>query len=464
MPTTTIVALATPSGLSALAILRISGPAVADICKAVLPGFKMQPRVASLTKAVKKGETIDNLLAIYFPAPNSHTGEDVLELFPHGNPFIIRKLMEAICCVPGVQPAERGEFTERAFLNGKIDLTQAEALGDILSARDSKNLNNAHKLLSGEISGEIKALAESIKHISATLELDVDFAEDIGGVEGRELRVESGEWRVEGGEWRVESGEWRVESGEWRVESGGWRVEGILKQLQNLKKRFRVVQNELPRAVLFGAPNAGKSSLINALVNENRLLVSETPGTTRDFVEVLLHLPNGDILLTDTAGISDNTKSEIDTQAMQKTKEILEKANLKILVVDSSVPLPSEFTEWKKIADITVATHTDLEAVVSGEWLVASGPKNLGIDELRKILNDTFFPNNEHEKTWITSERQIACIKKAEECVQRAAEAGATELAAFEMREARNALFSVIGEISDESVLNAIFSSYCIGK
>ncbi|MCL2282721.1 MAG: tRNA uridine-5-carboxymethylaminomethyl(34) synthesis GTPase MnmE [Fibromonadales bacterium] len=423
--TETIVALATPPGKSAIAALRISGPAVPEICKTVLPGFKMKPRLASL---------INNHIAIFFPAPNSYTGEDVLELFPHGNPFIIRKLIEEICQVKGVRPANRGEFTERAFLNGKMDLTQAEAVGDILSAQNAKTLANAQKLLKGEISDEIKKLAETIKQISATLELDVDFAENVGG-----------------------------------VESGEWRVESVLEQLQSLRKRFKVAQNELPRAVLFGAPNAGKSSLINALLKEDRLLVSEAPGTTRDFVEVPLSLPSGDILLIDTAGLASEAQSKIDTQAMQKTKEILNKANLKILVIDGSIPLPAEFAEWEKTADMIVGTHGDLHCCrgkksFAPTAMQTSAATNFGIKELRDALDNIFFPKEESEEAWITSERQISCIKKAEECVQRAMQSGAVELAAFEMRDARNALCSVTGEISDESILNSIFSSYCIGK
>jgi len=411
----TIIALATPPGKSAIATIRISGPAVREVCKTVLPNFKMKPRTASL---------VNNIIAIYFPAPNSYTGEDVLELFPHGNPFIIRKLIEDICKIKGVRPANRGEFTQRAFLNGKMDLTQAEAVGDILSANNAKSLSNAERLLNGEISGEIKTLAETIKQISATLELEVDFAEDI--IINHDRRGNP---------------MWLPLCNE------------VLQNLQKLKTRFKSSKTELPKAVLFGAPNAGKSSLINALVKEERLLVSEAPGTTRDFVEVPLHLPGGDILLIDTAGLASEAQSEIDEQAMQKTKEVLSKANLKILVVDGSIPLPTEYEEWKEIADIIATTRTELDS-----------PTNQGIPELKQTLNATFFPKEESEEAWITSERQISCIKKAEECVQRALQAGAVEMAAFEMREARNALSSVIGEISDESVLNAIFSSYCIGK
>jgi len=236
------------------------------------------------------------------------------------------------------------------------------------------------------------------------------------------------------------------------------KLEIILQDLQRLKKRFRASQQSLPRAALFGAPNAGKSTLINTLVKEDRLLVSEIPGTTRDFVEVPLHLPGGDILLIDTAGLATEIQNEIDKQAMQKSVEILEKANLKILVVDISIPPPKEFEEWSKTADLVVETHADI-----------LGKKNICINELQAKLNSIFFPETEEsEEAWIVSERQISCIKQAEENTIRALEllkqSQAIELAAFEMREARNSLCSITGEISDESILDTIFNNYCIGK
>jgi tRNA modification GTPase len=312
-----------------------------------------------------------------------------------------------------------------------MDLTQAEAVGDILRATNSKSLNNACRLLSGEVSSEIKELAENIKKASALMELEVDFAEDnVGAVPCSSLHE-------------------------------------ILQHLQNIKKRFKSSQNEPPKAALFGAPNAGKSSLINALAREDRLLVSEHPGTTRDFVEVPLHLPSGNILLIDTAGLAGKAQSEIDFLAMQKSMEALGKANLKILVIDASAPLPSEFEKWAGMANLVVWTHADIQETTGSGFKVAS-PKNEGIKELIDGLDNMLFPKTEeNEDAWITSERQIACIKNAEECVAKALELtqqNAVELAAFEMREARNALCSLTGEISDESILNAIFNSYCIGK
>jgi tRNA modification GTPase len=195
--------------------------------------------------------------------------------------------------------------------------------------------------------------------------------------------------------------------------------------------------------------------------------VSEAPGTTRDFVEVPLHLPSGDILLIDTAGLANKAQNEIDLLAMQKSNKVLEKANLKMLVTDASSPLPSEFEKWAKTADIIIWTHTDVKKTANAGFKVAS-PSGEGIKELIEALDSTLFPKTEEsEEVWVTSERQITCIKKAEECVARALELlkqNTVELAAFEMREARNALCSLTGEISDESILNTIFSSYCIGK
>lgn len=445
----TIVALATPEGVSAIACIRISGKEVQQICKNILPNFKMKPKAATLTTAVcKKTNTIiDSLIAIYFPAPLSYTGENILELFPHGNPFIIRKLIKEICKIKDVRLAKPGEFTERAFLNGKIDLTKAEALGDILNANNDNSLNNAHKLLSGEISDKITQLSENIKEVSALLELEIDFSEDMDHSANQ-------------------------------INALLPACENILKQLQNLNKRFRVLQNEPPRIVLFGAPNAGKSSLINALIKKNRLIVSETAGTTRDFIDVPLHLKSGEVLLTDTAGLAINAQSEIDKQAMQKTEEILKKANLKMLIINVSDNLPIEFENWSKIADLIIETHTDLHshtqyslqaATYKCERMQVVSPKNIGIEELQNKLNDIFFPQEKSEEAWITSERQINCIKEAEECTVKAIEHlkinfNSVELAAFEMRQARDAIYSVIGKISNESILNAIFSSYCIGK
>ena len=310
MNSLTIVAPMTPAGVSAVAALRVSGSKVRDVVKSLFgerAAANLEARKASLGTArdPQTGKVIDSLLYLFFEGPNSYTGEDVLELYPHGNPLIVRDLLQAIRGIEGVRLAEPGEFTRRAFLNGKMDLTQAESVADVIHSANRAELENAHRLLSGALSKKIATLAAQVKDISARLELDVDFAEE-----------------------------------EADPDFAGWeaRFVSVRESIQQILNSFhgKASLSKLPLAVLYGAPNAGKSSLVNALLGEDRVLVSNVPGTTRDFVEVRLFLPGGEVRLVDTAGIADRATDELDALSMKKSKEILEEADLKILVVDGS--------------------------------------------------------------------------------------------------------------------------------
>ena len=272
----TIVAPMTPAGVSAVAAIRVSGPQVRDVVLALF-GERAVARLEShkarlgTARDPKTGETVDSLLYLFFEGPNSYTGEDTLELYPHGNPLIVRELILAIRKVQGVRLAEPGEFTRRAFLNGKMDLVQAESVADVIHSANRAELKNAHRLLSGTLSKKIQELNEQVKDMSARLELDVDFAEE-------EADPDYDSWRK--------------------------RIVAIGEKISEILQSFRGKENlsRLPLVVLYGAPNAGKSSLVNALLGEDRILVSSVPGTTRDFVEVRLFLPGGEIRLVDTAG------------------------------------------------------------------------------------------------------------------------------------------------------------------
>ena len=480
MDSRTIVAPMTPAGVSAVAAVRVSGPEVRDVVRALFGDAALatiKPREVRLGTAryprpadAGEGEcltaapAIDSLVYVFFEGPNSYTGEDVLELYPHGNPLIVRELIRAIREVGGVRLAEPGEFTRRAFLNGKMDLAQAESVADVIHSANLSELRNAHRLLGGSLSKRVVSLAEQVKDISARLELDVDFAEE-------EADPDYAAW--------------------------GDKIAAIRSNVVAMLKSFKgAAVRRLPLVVLYGAPNAGKSSLANALLGEDRILVSDIPGTTRDFVEVRLFLDGGEIRLVDTAGIAAQATDKLDALSMEKSREILEEADLKILVdagedevrgtrpeARGSMPAAREKGEpaSRVIArersdrgnpDFIVHSKCDLRAAScpnGANALRVSSKTGEGLDELKRMMNETLFKNDEAtEDFWITSEREKACLEDALAGIDRALELirtnPAVELLAFEMQLVRRALQSIVGEISSEDILQSIFAGFCIGK
>ena len=454
MDSQTIVAPMTPSGVSAVAALRVSGSKVREVVRALFGEKRaaaLEPRMANLGSArdPQSGKLIDSLLYIFFEGPNSYTGEDVLELYPHGNPLIVRDLLQAIRGLDGVRLAEPGEFTRRAFLNGKMDLTQAESVADVIHSANRAELENAHRLLGGALSKKIAALASQVKDISARLELDVDFAEE-----------------------------------EADPDFAGWeaRFVAVRESIRQILNSFhgKASLSRLPLAVLYGAPNAGKSSLVNALLGEDRVLVSNVPGTTRDFVEVRLFLPGGEIRLVDTAGIAAQATDELDALSQKKSREILEEADMKILVVDRCSQechsregenlRMSAFADMTNNADLVVYSKSDLRASpIPDSGLSVSSKTGEGLTELRQAMNASLFKQTaDAEDLWITSEREKACLEDALAGIDRALDLlrnnPAVELLAFEMQVVRRALQSITGEISSEDILQSIFAGFCIGK
>jgi tRNA modification GTPase len=349
--------------------------------------------------------------------------------------------MEALCQVEGVRPAGRGEFTRRAFENGKLDLVQAEAVHDMLFASREADLRNAQKLLAGELSGEVRELARAVREISAQLEMEVDFVEE--EATGEEVRRAFDEWRP--------------------------RLLEVRDALQSLLDNFCATQGTPPRVAFFGAPNAGKSSLINALVAQDRLLVSSAPGTTRDFVEVPVALPGGSAFLVDTAGLSEKLSSPLDRAAMQKSMQALKTATLKILCVDCTAA-PSEISDPENLdPDLVVYTKSDL-LPPPGHSLSVSSKTGAGIQKLTNKLNEILFPQaSGTEAPWVASRRQRGQVEEALAGVERAIllceeEIPPVELLAFEMQTVRTALRSIVGEVSSEAVLSEIFENFCVGK
>ena len=491
MDSQTIVAPMTPSGVSAVAALRVSGAHVRDVVARLfgnerLENLKAREACLGTARDPQSGKLIDSLLYIFFEGPNSYTGEDVLELYPHGNPLIVRDLLQAIRGLDGVRLAEPGEFTRRAFLNGKMDLTQAESVADVIHSANRAELENAHRLLGGALSKKIAALASQVKDISARLELDVDFAEE-----------------------------------EADPDFAGWeaRFVAVRESIQQILNSFhgKASLSRLPLAVLYGAPNVGKSSLVNALLGEDRVLVSNVPGTTRDFVEVRLFLPGGEIRLVDTAGIAAQATDELDALSQKKSREILEEADMKILVLDGASRKcrsregelasrhsrnaelasrhsrdgkiasrhsregenlrTSAFADMTNNADLVVYSKSDLRASpdrngaspIPDGGLSVSSKTGEGLDALRQAMNASLFKQSaDAEDLWITSEREKACLEDALAGIDRALDLlrnnPAVELLAFEMQVVRRALQSITGEISSEDILQSIFAGFCIGK
>ena len=482
MDSQTIVAPMTPAGVSAVAAIRVSGSKVREVVRLLFGEVAVKNLVAREAKLAtardyrtlvgddrKTAQVIDSLLYIFFEGPNSYTGEDVLELYPHGNPIIVRELIQVIKSIDGVRLAEPGEYTRRAFLNGRMDLVQAESVADVIHSANRDELKNAHRLLGGALSKKVKTLTEQVMDISARLELDVDFAEE-------EADPDYATW--------------------------GAKLEAIRESVESILKSFKgkAAVSRLPLAVLYGAPNAGKSSLVNALLGEDRILVSNIPGTTRDFVEVRLFLDGGEIRLVDTAGIADQATDALDALSMEKSREILAEADMKILVVDSlderrktkdergersgaacrpiaePTGLGTKSKDESEKADLIVYSKSDLAQCLpecnegsSDSSLRVSSKTGEGLSELKRVMNSVLFKKTENsEDLWITSEREKTCLEEALAGIDRALALirtnPAVELLAFEMQLVRRSLQSITGEISSEDVLQKIFAGFCIGK
>ncbi len=451
MDSQTIVAPMTPAGVSAVAAIRVSGSKVREVVRLLFGESaikNLKPREAKLATArdyrTMVGEdratalVIDSLLYIFFEGPNSYTGEDVLELYPHGNPIIVRELIQVIKSVDGVRLAEPGEYTRRAFLNGRMDLVQAESVADVIHSANRDELKNAHRLLGGALSKKVKTLTEQVMDISARLELDVDFSEE-------EADPDYATWGV--------------------------KISAIRESVESILKSFKgkAAVSRLPLAVLYGAPNAGKSSLVNALLGEDRILVSNIPGTTRDFVEVRLFLDGGEIRLVDTAGIADKATDALDALSMEKSKEILAEADMKILVLDGSDMCGASCYSENIKPDFVVVSKSDLGASRLDGNLRISSKTGEGLADLKRAMNAVLFKKTENsEDLWITSEREKTCLEEALAGIDRALNLirtnPAVELLAFEMQLVRRSLQSITGEISSEDVLQQIFAGFCIGK
>lgn len=446
----TIVALATPAGVGAISIIRVSGPKSIEVVDEIFVGklkIKNAPSHTLHYGDIKNqdGEHIDDVLISIFRAPNSYTGEDSIEISTHGNPLITQKVIELLISNNDVRLAEPGEFTKRAFLNNRIDLTKAEAVADIISSRTEASYRGARNQLDGLLSQKVNNLRAQLLNSSSFVELELDFAEeDIEFVNQDELLK---------------------------------RIDSIIIEIDTLLESYefgRVIRDGVNVAIV-GKPNVGKSSLLNYILKESRAIVSEIPGTTRDVIREEVSIDGILFRLFDTAGIR-VSEDTIEKEGILRSQETVRNADVVIFLEDvkqeESKKLHIDLlnlTSPDKI--LKVLNKIDLvDRPVSNADVKISAKTGQGIDALLSSLKQkTIGGNNYTEKTAIvTNLRHHNCLKKSRENLINARESILNKLSgefiSVDLRNAEMNLAEIIGEVTSDDILNNIFMKFCIGK
>ncbi len=446
----TIAALSTPVGTSAIAMLRASGPACADLTRALF-GQLPSPRVAThFDYRSHDGKIIDDVIATYFASPNSYTGEDTLEISCHGNPFIAQKILEDLL-VRGCRHAEAGEFTRRAFLSGRIDLTQAEAVMDLIHARSERALAVANQQLRGSLGRHLAQLTDGLLCALARIEAYIDFPDEDLPAEDRNIVRTS--------------------------------IDELIASTKRLlaTRRYGDLLRDGIRTVIIGEPNAGKSSLLNRLVGRERALVSPEPGTTRDFIEERVVIGPHCIRLIDTAGLNPSP-APLEKLGMAKTLERASEADLILLVLDASRPqpeFPGEIKERLQADNVLVVLNKSdlglrpeaLTTLATGrETVQVSALTGAGLDALEAAIvrrADAFAQNHGDEIIAINARHDDALQRARSSLDQARAQllaSGPVELLASDLRAALDAFGDIGGKIDNERMLDRLFATFCIGK
>lgn len=435
----TIVAIATPAGRGAVGIVRASGPQAPAIARRVL-GRLPEPRVASRCSARDAaGQVLDEGLALFFPAPHSYTAEDVLEFQGHGGMVVLRSVLAAFLDA-GARLAEPGEFSRRAFLNGRMDLAQAEAVADLIDAASEQAARSALRSLSGEFSDAIRALVAQLVELRALTEATLDFPEE----EVDELHRDAAAARLA-------------------------RLRAALDDVLSRSKEGSLLREGI-HVVLAGRPNVGKSSLLNRLAGEERAIVTAIPGTTRDTLREAVSIDGVPLTLVDTAGLR-VAADEVERLGVERTHSEVARADLVIAVFDAtsrdrSLPVAPP----PAAARIDVYNKVDLVpgfAVAPGERpaVAVSAKTGAGIDSLRRAILAAAGWKSHGESVFLARERHLRALLEAGAHLEAAAHRGRQwELFAEELRLAQRALGTIAGELTADELLGEIFSRFCIGK
>lgn len=442
--TDTIAAIATPAGRGGIGVVRVSGKNLRNWPHALL-GKKLSPRVASYAKFLNaSGDALDQGIAIYFPAPHSFTGEDVLELQGHGGNAVLG-LVLARCIELGARLAAPGEFTQRAFLNNKIDLAQAEAVADLIDAASTEAARSALRSLTGEFSQWVHRLALALIDLRVQVEGGMDFPEeDLVSLAPAALARQLDELLVR------------------------------LHDLLSLAQQGNLLREGL-RVVILGRPNVGKSSLMNRLAGEDVAIVTPQPGTTRDSIRHGITVQGVPLEIIDTAGLR-ATEDIVELAGMQRTYQELERANIVLSMVDASQAGSSEqgilAGRASGLPRVTVVNKIDLVGKAaevyreeSATTVFVSAKTGAGLDLLRQELLRSAGWQGYAEGVFMARERHLLALSEAAEALKRAAaQTTQVEVLAEELRHAQNALNRITGEFGADDLLGEIFSRFCIGK
>lgn len=451
----TIVAIATPHGRGGLGVLRISGPQALTIAGSLLALPSLQPGQVRLARFCDHdGETLDEVLVTWFRAPRSYTAEDVVEISAHGSPVLLAAMVER-ALEAGARLAEPGEFTRRAFLHGRIDLTQAEAVRDLIDAQTLFQARTAARQLGGSMARRLQPLKDRLKELIALMEAGIDFADnDVSYLEYDQILDRIGE------------------------------LTGALARMIDSFRQGRTIREGLVLAIV-GRPNVGKSSLFNRLLEADRAIVTAVAGTTRDLVSESWTLDGIPLRLVDTAGIREATE-EAEQIGIRKSWEAVADADLVLAVLDSSAaPQEEDRSLLRHVAEIPsvelVLNKTDLPAMYQTEWkrvleemmpgrpaLPVSAVTGEGIDDLRRTLRQRALPDLGHNSEYVTNIRHAEHLRRCREALIRAG-AGAEsmiphEVLMVDLYEALTELDTITGQTTIEDILGLIFSTFCIGK
>lgn len=436
----TICAIATPLSKGGIGVIRVSGENAIEIVQKIFTK-KIIPKVINHGWIIDNGEKIDEVIVLPFIAPHSYTGENVAEIQTHGSPVVINHILNMILD-KGARLAQRGEFTKRAFLNHKMDLSQAEAVLDLINAKTQKSANSAAGSLCGLLKIKTEEIKSKISSILGKIIASLDFPQDVAEVDYEEIITE---------------------------------VQGAIDEINDILKNAKMhnILRQGIKIAVAGRPNAGKSSLFNTLLNLKRAIVTEIEGTTRDTITETLEINGISATLIDTAGIRDKSPDKVENIGIEQSKAAIEEADIVLCLYDGQIGICEADEKIFNLAQdkkrIMVRTKCDLcnNQTKNNEISISSKTKE-GIEELKKAIYEEISDLNPTQSEFLTNQRQQYCLKKSLEALENALNGAKNnelqDLISIDLKASITCLGEISGEVITEDILNDIFMNFCIGK